>query len=72
MFLDPKQDAPEGFTRQGMPPGWIQPKGDPRIRRLETENRNLKLTLAELEQRLERLEENQSADVTAGRRSGFA
>lgn len=51
-------ETPEGFTRKGMPPGWIVPKRNPTTARLLRENRELRDMVVALAERLAALEEN--------------
>lgn len=55
-MLNPKE-APDGFTRAGMAPGWIRRKRNPALTKLREENQELKKTLDAVLERLEKLEE---------------
>ena len=54
-MLIPK-DTPEGYTRKGMKKGWMRPKPNPALQKIKKENAQLKATLADLMDRLEKLE----------------
>jgi len=51
------ENAPEGYTKQGMERGWMKRKCNPVMQKLRKENEELKASLAAILERLEKLED---------------